>query len=522
MQALPPEVLKGLQRGMEKEGLRVNADGTLASTPHPEALGSALTHPHITTDFSESQLELITGVHTDVDACLQELTELHQVVGRHLGDELLWCASLPCKLPADDEIPLARYGSSNVGRMKTLYRKGLALRYGRRMQVISGIHYNFSLPAAAWEILREAEGGKVPEGTFRDQRYLALIRNFRRHSWLLLLLLGTSPAACGTFVAGRSHGLSVWESGSVFGPGATSLRMGRLGYQSDAQASLAVSFNDLRGYALALNRALTEPWPAYEAIGLREGDEYRQLATSLLQIENEFYGTIRPKRTIRPGERALHALGDRGIEYVEVRCLDVDPFHPVGIDADTMRLLDIFLLHCVLSDSPPDSPREIEAVSRNQRLVAENGRDPLTRLDRAGEEAAPADWGRDLLQQCEPIAVALDKAHGGEKYGKVLAAAERALRDASTLPSARVLRETEHRHGKSFPEFALAQSWRHRDSLSAQPLAAAVAARFARLAQESLAGQRRIEAADDVPFETYRQRYLGQDLLAGPHFRPDT
>ncbi len=520
VKALTPPVLRGLLRGLEKEGLRIRADGALAETPHPPGLGSALTHPRITTDFSEAQLELITGVHDGVEACLAELAELHQVVYRSLGDELVWCASMPCKLPDDDRIPIARYGTSNIGRMKTVYRQGLSRRYGRRMQVISGVHYNFSLPEAAWPLLQEEDGRTLPPDVYRDQRYLDLIRNFRRHSWLLLLLLGTAPAACGSFVAGRSHRLSAWEGGTVFAPGATSLRMGGLGYQSDAQASIAVSFNDLHGYAAALQRALAEPYPAYEAIGLRDGDDYRQLATTLLQIENEFYGTIRPKRTIRRGERTLAALGDRGIEYVEVRCLDVDPFQPVGIGAAAIRLVDVFLLHCLLSDSPPDSPEEIAAASRNQRRVAEGGRDPSTRLDRMGETVAPQDWGDALLAECEPIAAALDEAHGGEQYGEVLAAARRALRDPSSLPSARVLRETELAHGRSFPEFALAQSRRHRDDLAARPLPAEAVARHAQLAAQSLEEQRRIEAADDVPFETYRRRYLEQELLSGPHFRP--
>ncbi len=519
MHLLPPEVLLGLQRGLEKEGLRIRADGALADTPHPQGLGSALTHPRITTDFSESQLELITGVHTDIDGCLRELTELHQAVYRHIGEELLWCASMPCKLPADDAIPIARYGTSNVGRMKTLYREGLSRRYGRRMQAISGIHYNFSLPEAAWAHLRETDGGGEPAGSYRDRRYMALIRNFRRHSWLLLLLLGSAPAACGSFVAGRRHSLSAWETGTVFAPGATSLRMGGLGYQSDAQASLAVSFNDLRGYALALNGALSEPYPAYEAIGVREGESYLQLATTLLQIENEFYGTIRPKCTPAPGERPLHALGHRGIEYIEVRCLDVNPFHPVGIDADSMRLVDIFLLHCLLSESPPDSPREIAAMARNQSLVAEAGREAGTRLDRAGEPVAPAEWGARLLEACEPIAASLDAAHGGDGYARVLSAAQRALGEPSTLPSARVLRETDEAHGRSFPGFGLAKSRQHREELLARPLAPEAGALQARIAERSHAAQREIEAADDIPFEEYRRRYLGQELLGGEHFR---
>ena len=106
LRTLSPAALKGIRRGIEKESLRAAPDGKLAMTPHPPALGSALTHPHITTDFSESQLELITGVHTGVESCLEELTRIHQVVYRALGEEMMWCASMPCGLPADDTLPI--------------------------------------------------------------------------------------------------------------------------------------------------------------------------------------------------------------------------------------------------------------------------------------------------------------------------------------------------------------------------------------------------------------------------------
>ncbi len=555
LDSLPPAVLKGILRGIEKEGLRVRPDGMLASTPHPAGLGSALTHPGITTDFSESQLELITGAHADVDALLQELTELHQIVYRNLGDELIWCTSMPCKLPADEQIPLGKYGSSHMGRLKTVYRQGLAHRYGRRMQTISGIHYNFSLPREAWPLLQAVEGAGGSVARFQDDAYFALIRNFRRHSWLLLLLIGASPAVCGSFVSGRSHGLCGWDTGSYFAPHGTSLRMGRLGYQSDAQAALNVSYNCLGSYARTLHRALSEPYPPYEAIGLQDGDKYKQLATTLLQIENEFYGTIRPKRRIRPGERPLRALGERGVEYVEVRCVDIDPFFPVGIDVGQMRLLDIFLLHCLLSDSPLDSPSEVAAMARNQRRIAERGRDPQLRLHRTAEfmepdstpadaQAAqpatapvsadlalcdlapadldPADWGARLLRECEPIAAALDRAHGGvggNAYRVTLSAALAALDDFSLLPSTRVLLETDLTHGKSFPAFALAQSERHRNTLLELPLAPQLEAKYAQLAEDSLRAQRQAERADTVPFETYRQQYLTQDLMSGEHFR---
>ncbi len=491
LHSLPRAVLKGLLRGIEKESLRVRADGALAMTPHPARLGTALTHPHVTTDFSESQLELITGVHAGADACVKELTEIHQVVYRAIGDELLWCASMPCGLPADDAIPIGRFGSSNIGRAKSVYRMGLAHRYGRRMQMISGIHYNFSLP---------------------DQRsndaYFALIRNFRRHSWLLLYLFGASPTVCSSFVAGRVHELEHLSEGTLYLPYATSLRMGRLGYQSDAQASLAVSYNSLDSYAASLQEALTKPYPAYAAIGIREGDDYRQLATSLLQIENEFYSTIRPKRVIQTGERPLHALRERGVEYVEVRLMDLDPFCPIGITAGTIRFLDVFLRHCLLSDGTPDTPEELAAIVRNNQRVAARGREPGLRLARGSQEVALSEWAGQVLGECEPIAAALDAANATTAHREALLTAVTALNEPASTPSARILQAMERDHGNSYVRFVLAQSLAHRDTILKLPLAAEVGIRFARLAETSLLEQRQIEAADTMPFESYRQQYL--------------
>jgi glutamate--cysteine ligase len=502
LEGLSTESLRGMRRGIEKESLRVRPDGKLSTLPHPTALGSALTHPHITTDFSESQLELITGVHADADACLDELQRIHQYVYRNIGEEMLWVASMPCGLPGDDAIPLGRYGISNVGQAKTVYRKGLGFRYGRRMQTISGIHYNFSLPGVS------------------NEGYFSLIRNFRRQSWLLLTLFGASPAVCSSFVAGREHDLETLQEGTLYRPHATSLRMGRLGYQSDAQSTLAVSYNSLESYGASLQDALTRPYPAYEAIGLREpgaagegAESYRQLATTLLQIENEFYGTIRPKRTIRQGERPLHALRERGIEYVEVRCMDLDPFCPIGISAQTMRFLDIFLLHCLLSDSPPDTPGEIAALGRNQHRAAARGREPGLLLERAGSETTLSDWAREVLAECAPIAEALDAAHGGSGYRDALSAAGAALATPDSLPSARVLASMQGRHDCTYVYFVLAQSLLHGDALRRLPLDEALLAQLTAAAARSMDEQRAIEAADTMPFELYRQKYLAPERL---------
>jgi len=503
LQRLSPDRLRAMRRGIEKESLRVLPDGTLALTPHPAGLGSPLTHSRITTDYSESQLELITGAHRSVDAALDELTQVHQYTYRSLantaqgaGDERLWVSSMPSRLPTDETIPLGRYGSSNIGRAKSVYRMGLGHRYGRRMQTISGIHYNWSLP-----------------GLGNDEHF-ALIRNFRRHAFVLLFLFGASPAVCGSFVAGREHGLQPLGAGSLGLPHATSLRMGRLGYQSAAQATLAVSYNGMEGYAASLHEALTQPYPAYEAIGVRNlGGEYNQLATTLLQIENEFYGTIRPKRVIRPGERPLHALRERGVEYIEVRCMDLDPFVPVGIQASTMRFIDIFLLHCLLQPSPPDTPQEIAELGDNQHRTAAFGRQPGLVLKRAGQDVPLVDWAAQLLARCEPIAAALDAAHGGQVHAETLAAAQTSLAAPGTLPSARVMAAMLADFGGSHIGFVRAQSEQTRAHIQALPWTVEQQAAFEAEAQASVAAQRAIEAADGVDFETFRQTYVSDGGL---------
>jgi glutamate--cysteine ligase len=483
-------------RGIEKESLRVRPDGRLAATPHPPALGSALAHPHITTDFSESQLELITGPHAATERCLEELTQIHQAVYRAIGDELLWVSSMPCGLPADDAIPIGQYGRSNIGRAKTVYRVGLANRYGRRMQAISGIHYNWSLPG-----LGNAE-------------YFSLIRNFRRHGWLLFYLFGASPAVCASFVAGRQHGLQELRPGTLYLPYATTLRMGRLGYQSEAQDAIAASCNDLESYGAALEDAMTRSWPAYEKVGIRDGDgNYLQLSTALLQIENEFYGKIRPKCVMRSGERPLHALRERGVEYVEVRLMDLDPFAPIGITAPVCRFLDVFLLHCLLSESPRDTPAEIAAIGRNQEKVAARGREPGLRLARGSQEVALEEWAGQLLAECAPLAAELDAAFGGGAWREAHAAAAAMLADPALTPSARVLEEMAEEHDNSYTAFALAQSRAHRAAIAALPVDGEVQRRFEAMARESLDTQQRIEAADTLPFEDWRRRYLAPEML---------
>lgn len=504
-----PGTLRGLCRGIEKESLRVLPDGTLSQRPHPRYLGSPLTHPQITTDFSEAQLELITGVHDSPDAAVAELEDVHRFVYAGIGDELLWTASMPCLLGSDDEIPVGRYGTSNIARTKTIYRLGLGNRYGRLMQTISGIHYNFSVPDSFWPHFAAAVGAE-PGRDFRTQSYFGLIRNFRRWSWLLIYLFGASPVLCKSFVKGRGHRLQSFDEGSLYLPDATSLRMGRLGYQSDAQSTLHISYNSLDQYARSMRRALTESYPGYERIGVKVDGEYRQLNTALLQIENEFYGTIRPKQPVHSGERPLHALTERGVAYVEVRCLDLNPFLQVGIDAPQMRFLDTFLLYCLLAPSPADSEQESRMMGENQLLVVESGRRPDLALARDSGSISREDWSRQILAGCRPLAELLDRAHGGGDYVCAWEEQLAKVEDPGRTPSARIL-DIMASQGIPFFRFAMNQSIAHKGYFLEHPLTPSALQACEQAAQRSIAEQAEVEAADSLPFDDFLARYLAVD-----------
>jgi glutamate--cysteine ligase len=503
------DLLAGIRRGIEKESLRVGPDGLLSQRPHPTCLGSALTHPNITTDFSEAQLELITDVHDTPGSVIGQLEDVHRFVYQCLDDELLWTSSMPCKMPDDDRIPVGRYGSSNVAQAKTIYRIGLGNRYGRLMQTISGIHYNFSVADGLWQLLAGALGAR-PTQDFQTQAYFGLIRNFRRFSWLLIYLFGASPALCRSFVKDKPHPLQAFDDNSLYLPAATSLRMGRLGYQSDAQSSLHISYNSLDQYARSMQQALTQPYPAYERIGVKVNGEYRQLSNTLLQIENEFYGTIRPKRPVRDEERPLTALRRRGVEYVEVRCLDLNPFLPVGIDEMQIRFIDTFLLYCLLADSPADSEKESALMSANQLTIVERGREPGLVLNRTSGPVSREAWSREVLEGCRPLAELLDRARGGDAYIHAWEEQCRKVDDPELTPSAQVL-AIMRTQSLPFFRFALNQSIAHKGYFDAHRLRDQQFDQCRQQADASLEAQRQIEAADVVDFDTYLANYLALD-----------
>ena len=502
-----PQVLQGGAKGVEKESLRVLPDGNLAHTAHPRALGSALTNEHITTDYSEALIELVTPAFPHSWELLQYLLDLHQFVYRHLGEELLWATSMPCAIASDAEIPLAQYGSSHVGRMKTVYRNGLGLRYGRMMQAISGVHFNYSFPLRFWEAWAAARGASGHGQPFVSGCYFDLLRNYRRYGWLVLYLFGVSPVVCKSFLRGRRFGLDDFGAGTAFAPYATSLRMSDVGYRNRNQAGLSVSVNSLEQYVHDLTRAITTPHPPYAALGVEVDGEWRQLNANILQIENEYYSFIRPKRVARSGERPTKALRRAGVEYVEVRALDVSAFDPVGVNQNKLRFLEAFLALCLMKESAPIAAAEQGALDENHVTVARRGREPGLKLWREGRSVPMRDWARELLDAMTGICEVLDHGDADRPYSQALARQTAKIEDVALTPSARLLAELAA--GESFFDLALRMSSTHKAYfLDLYPPNEERLREFSREAQESLAARQAIERTDRGTFEEYLSRYF--------------
>ena len=514
------EQLAKLQRGIEKESLRIAPDGKLSTQPHPKAFGSALSHPRITTDFSEALMELITPVHTGIDSCLEELSDIHRYVYQNLENELLWTASMPCILGDDEAIPVAQFGSSNTAKMKSIYRVGLGHRYGRRMQTIAGIHYNFSIPKALWPLLQDSDrdfnaayrkehGEDCSQEDYQTAAYFGLIRNFRRYSWLLLYLFGAAPAVCGSFLAGQEHKLEKLDEHSLYLPHSTSLRMGDLGYQSNAQQSLKVCYNLLDNYIATLSEAITTSHPDYEKIGVQNNGDYKQLSTALLQIENEFYSPIRPKRVTDSGEIPLGALKRSGVEYVEVRCIDVNPFEPTGISSEQVHFLDAFLLFCLIAPSPACDDQTYQEIGENQAKVVNRGREPGLQLADRGKQRSLQNWAEELMQGVASTARLLDKANQSDRYSAAYGEALKSLENPENTPAARLISEMRE-SGMGFHEFTMSLAQQHQQHFVDTPLAPEKLAKFEQQSAQSFVDQTAIEAEQTGSFEQYLADFYAQ------------
>lgn len=508
--AREPGVLQNGLKGVERESLRVLPGGRLAHTPHPAALGSALTSEHITTDFSESLIELVTPAFRQNWELLQYLCDLHQFVYRHLGDELLWATSMPCPLGGDADVPTAQYGRSHVGRMKTVYREGLRNRYGALMQAISGVHFNYSFPERFWEVyaaLREQPAVTAP---FRSASYFELLRNYRRLGWIVLYLFGVSPVVGRDFLGDSLAGLVPLDATTAHGPHATSLRMSDIGYRNRNQAGVSVSVNSLDEYLRDLKRAVSTRHPEYEKLGVKRGDTWLQLNANVLQIENEYYSAIRPKRVARSGESPSAALRRGGVEYIEMRALDVSAFDPVGVNQTKMRFLEAFAALCLLKASPPIDASEQAAIDDNFLKVARRGREPGLNLARDGRQLPMATWAAEILDSMAGICELLDEGDPARPYTVALRAQQDKVQDVSRTPSARLLAEMAQT-GEDFFAVALRMSRVHKDYFLSLPAPnEGRLAEFEVEARESLAKQAAVEAAQTGTFDDYLADYFAR------------
>ena len=504
------QLLRGITRGYERECLRIDRGGQLAKTPHPAALGSKLTHPWITTDYAEALLEFITPPSSESGFPLAFLKDIHRFSAQQLEGEFLWAGSMPCKIGTDADIAIADYGPTNAARFKMVYREGLGLRYGRAMQTIAGAHYNWSLPQDFWLSLRDCCGGESNLQDFIDNRYFGLIRNFLRYGWLVPYLFGASPAVCGSFVQGRETSLQPFDDHTLFYPHATSLRMGDIGYQNRQEqgTGMKASYDSLDAYVRSLTWAIETPCPQYERIGVKVGDRYEQLNANVLQIENEYYSTVRPKQIVDWMEKPTLALRRRGVRYVELRSLDVNAFEPLGVGAEQLGFLEVLMLYCLLVDSPRIGGSERRAIDDNQVLAAHRGREPGLALIRDGEPITLVQWADEILDGMEPVAELLDGGSGGPR-GESLALQRAKVREPELTPSALMLREMRE-SGGGFFDFAYRVSSAHRAVLRGRALSPGRESLFARLAAESRTRQAEIEAADDVDFDTFLARYFAQ------------
>ncbi|MCH9698450.1 MAG: glutamate--cysteine ligase [Gammaproteobacteria bacterium] len=506
-------LLNGL-KGIEKESLRLTSEGLISKIPHPEALGSALTHPHITTDYSEALIELVTPAFESVSETLRFLHETHQFVYANIEDELLLSSSMPCGINGDHDVPIANYGHSNIGKMKHIYRVGLAHRYGKSMQAVSGIHFNYSIAKDFWPVFQDMEQDKTPIQDFINSSYMGLTRNIRRYSWLLGYLFGASPAFCPGFLNDRKQFLPMFRTlnaETLYRQYATSLRMSEIGYQSHAQATLNICFNKLDDYIDSLTSATQTPYPDYSSIGIKVNGSFRQLNDSILQIENEYYSPVRPKQPIRSCEKPTLALKSRGVQYIELRMLDLNMTEPLGINEQQCRFLELFILFCLLDNSPQQDTNETEDVRNNLLKVAYDGRNPHLKLSDSGRPVTLQTWVKKTVTALHELSELLDSTLNKPVYSKALSSHLNMLENPDSSLSAQIIEHLQST-GLPFSQYAIETSQQHKRFFQQQTLDNKKQSFFEHLAKDSMQLQRQKEAADSCSLDEFLEYYFNQTL----------
>lgn len=418
-----PKILESIFRGIERETLRIKKNGNFSQNKHPFSIGSPLTHQWITTDFSENLLEFITPKSNKIDDVLSFLKDLHCFVASKIKNERLWPFSIPYCYDIQTNIQIAEYGCSNMGKIKNIYRRGLKNRYGDLINTVSGVHYNFSLPIKFWENYRKTNG-KNNNVDYVSAGYLNLIRNYYRFGWIIPYLFGASPAVSSFFLKNKNqkYEFKKNQENIFYLPWATSLRLSNIRSTNQKIIDLNIMFNDLESYLQSLKNAIEKPSEEFINIGLKDKKgNFKQLNTNILQMENELYTQIRPKRNKKYGETLIDALKNRGIEYVEIRSLDINPFSSVGISKNQILLLDLFLIWCALIDAPKMNKTNFLLSTENWEKIIFEGRKPnqTIYINNNYEKKTLVEISEIIFKDLNKIALILDNINNNSLYQKV-------------------------------------------------------------------------------------------------------
>jgi glutamate--cysteine ligase len=321
------------------------------------------------------------------------------------------------------------------------------------MQCVSGIHYNFSIDEKSYcDLLGSAYSQEAV-----DNLYLGLIRNFKRNFWFILAQLGASPVADKSYVLERDHNLEKLNANDVFLPEATSLRMSNIGYQSPIQTSLGIRYNSLDGFIESVKKGIKMSHIEFNRLGLfDDGGNRQQISDGIIQIENELYDTIRPKRTSPNGLRPANALKEHGIEYVEIRGVDISPNALGGISKDQMHFLDLFLIHCFITRSSELTDKENIRLQKNHTDMVSSGQNNSTVISYKGKEISSGEAMVDLINELSLLAKTLD---GDTKtYGNALRAITTNKNQSAAIFSSLA-------EGKDFHDIALEKSIQNTNEL---------------------------------------------------------
>jgi glutamate--cysteine ligase len=373
--------------GIEWESLRAKDDGQLSLTPHPEVFGDKLTNPVVTTDFSESQIEIITPTFDTIDEAFDVFSLLSDIVNVSLPeDEYLWFQSIPCILPYADQIPIAQY--SEEGMSSQRYREDLARKYGLKKQMISGVHFNFSFSDEFLEHLYSIEDSGVSFRQFKNSVYLKVARNYLRYCWLIIYLTGCSIGTHETFSKDCIHLMDACdEFGSYYSTRGPSFRNASCGYKN-----------------------LEELYPSYASVEEFARDVNRFIDNGDLSEAKELYTQIRLKP--KDPSDMLNSLVNDGIEYVEIRTLDINPFYKCGLVRHDMNFLHLFLIYMFIKDESDYADWQREAKI-NEENTAEAAYVDSMRLLRDGEEVTLKSWAAEIINEmygmCEVFGI--DESH---------------------------------------------------------------------------------------------------------------